>query len=159
MEREIINTDVVTLDALKKHLRLLEDEFDTMLSVYLSAAITAAENYTNIIIYKSKLTITLPWSYEIKLPVSSVTSVDEIECDGEIVSTDCYSYRDNTINFTEQLSGDVTISMYAGGDIPDDIRVAILLHASKLFTTPVDSVETLPTVSKNLLNPYKNWNI
>jgi hypothetical protein len=52
--------------------------------------------------------------------------------------------------------GTMKVSYVAGmAQVPFDIKVAILLTASKLFNNPVDTVEALPSVSQNLLRPHR----
>jgi hypothetical protein len=53
------------------------------------------------------------------------------------------------------------VIIYRAGrtEVEYDIRAAILLHAAALFNNPVDSVETLPKASFNLLRPYRNWEL
>ena len=58
------------------------------------------------------------------------------------------------------IGHEVEITYTAGmKEVPYDIQAAILLHASALFNNPVDSVETLPKASTNLLRPYRLWEL
>lgn len=160
MERVIVKQDVVTLAELKGHLRIIGEEFDLMLTTYLKAALLAAENYTNVIFQPSDFTVTLPFSTVVELRIRPITEVIEIRCGGEVVSAADYQLKDEAVHFAVPLSGEVTIKFRAGLDVlAEDVKVAVLMHASKIFTNPVDSVETLPTVSRNLLSPYKVWSI
>jgi len=50
----------------------------------------------------------------------------------------------------------MTVTYEAGYEcIPDDMKAAILMHATTLFNNPADSVETLAKASQNLLRPYR----
>ncbi len=42
-------------------------------------------------------------------------------------------------------------------EAPFPIKAAILLEASRLFQNPTDGVDTLQTISKNLLKSYRRW--
>ena len=92
---------VVTLDELKKHLRIYNAEMDDSLTMMLHAAINAIENFT-------------------------------------------------LINFKADFEKNEN-------EVPYALKAAILLTAGRLFENPTDSVDTLPTVSKNLANPFRRW--
>jgi hypothetical protein len=55
--------------------------------------------------------------------------------------------------------GESLLVIYEAGmpSVPFDMMAAIMLAASKLFNNSVVSVESLPSVAKNLLRPYRSY--
>lgn len=148
-----------SLEDLKRHLRITSDDLDDTLKLYLQAAIASAEHHIGSIIARSEF-IYDSWftrSFDMKGPGCELKSV---EIDGNLLDK-----ADYTVNrCTVVVSQDITmcermIVTYEAGmrQVPFDIKAAILLMAAKLFNNPADSVETLPSVAKNLLRPYRSW--
>jgi len=161
---EKMQWDVASLDHMmfvfRRHLRLTTRDNDSQLQIYLRAAITAAEHEIGCTILTSNITLTSDFSSKLILrrPLSSVASV---EVDGTALAEDDYEVDGSTLTFGDSVSGDtVTVAYVAGMDpIPSDIVAAILLHGGALFANPLDTVETLPKASRNLLRPYRSWGL
>lgn len=148
-------TGPVTLEQLKNHLHMFTDAFDSDLELKLKAAVAKAENFINSRIWPGVLTESVPFdnTVTIKEPTAQVTSV----------TVDGNSVNFTAINGVIQVDGTGKLLQYTAmvgypaEDCPADIQMAILMIAAKMFNNPVDSVENLPSVSQNLLHPYRNY--
>ena len=127
--------------------------------MYLQAAIESAEHHIGSIIARSEFVYD-GWfvrSFDMKGPGCELESVD---VDGESLDEAEYTVNRNTLLISQDVTmcEKMTVTYVAGmTQVPFDIKAAVLLIAAKLFNNPVDSVETLPSVAKNLLRPYRSW--
>ena len=127
--------------------------------MYLLAAIESAEHHICSIIARSEFVYD-GWfvrSFDMKGPGCELKSVD---VDGESLDEAEYTVNRNTLLISQDVTmcEKMTVTYVAGmTQVPFDIKAAVLLIAAKLFNNPVDSVETLPSVAKNLLRPYRSW--
>lgn len=127
--------------------------------MYLQAAIESAEHHIGSIIARSEFVYD-GWfvrSFDMKGPGCELKSVD---VDYESLDEDKYTVNRNTLLISQDVTmcEKMTVRYVAGmTQVPFDIKAAVLLIAAKLFNNPVDSVETLPSVAKNLLRPYRSW--
>lgn len=127
--------------------------------MYLQAAIESAEHHIGSIIARSEFVYD-DWfvrSFDMKGPGCELKSVD---VDGESLDEAEYTVNRNTLLISQDVTmcEKMTVTYVAGmTQVPFDIKAAVLLIAAKLFNNPVDSVETLPSVAKNLLRPYRSW--
>ena len=127
--------------------------------MYLQAAIESAEHHIGSIIARSEFVYD-GWfvrSFDMKGPGCELKSVD---VDGESLDKAEYTVNRNTLLISQDVTmcEKMTVTYVAGmTQVPFDIKAAVLLIAAKLFNNPVDSVETLPSVAKNLLRPYRSW--
>ena len=127
--------------------------------MYLQAAIESAEHHIGSIIARSEFVYD-GWfvrSFDMKGPGCELKSVD---VDGESLDEDEYTVDRNTLLISQDVTmcEKMTVTYVAGmTQVPFDIKAAVLLIAAQLFNNPVDSVETLPSVAKNLLRPYRSW--
>lgn len=148
-----------SLEDLKRHLRITSDDLDGTLKMYLLAAIESAEHHIGCIIARSEFVYD-GWflrSFDMKGPGCELKSV---EIDGESLDEADYKVSRNTLLISQDVTmcEKMTVTYEAGiTQVPFDIKAAVLLIAAKLFNNPVDSVETLPSVAKNLLRPYRSW--
>lgn len=162
LKRELVGESSPSLKELKNHLRLTVCVFDADLREKLYAAIYAAEHFIGQPIALSEFTmedafspiVVLPHQPLIDEPFGLVVKVDGVECSD-------FEIEDNRITFGANITGHrVTVVFFAGREYTEhDIKAAILLHAAALFNNPVDSVETLPKASTNLLRPYRTWGV
>lgn len=148
-----------SLDDFKRHVRITSDDLDAELQVKLLAAINAAENMIGQVIALSRFTLTVPFTKCIPLPSRPLfevetVSVDSLECED-------YTVKGNLVILPDDMEGLTVEVTYIAGmtEVPYDIQAAILMHAASLFNNPVDSVETLPKASTNLLRPYRLWEL
>lgn len=153
------NIDSLLRD-LKSHLRLLDNDFDNQLAMYIRSAITAAENSTGIFIMKEDLSLSYPFSHKIDIREYPL-AISIVNVDGVPLQPEQYRYDGMYLFIDAGVSGkEVTVQATVGYDsIPEDIRMAVLLIAAKFFQSPVDSVENLPKASENLLRPYRRYNV
>lgn len=144
----------------KSHLRITSNDLDGELQVKLMAAVNAAENMIGQVIALSRFTVKgMLKEYCLVLPSRPLVEVEAVSLDG--VPIEDYTLSGRVICFPDEAIGSEVEVTYIAGmqEVPYDIRAAILLHASALFNNPVDSVETLPKASTNLLRPYRLWEI
>lgn len=145
----------VTLEDVKKHLRITGDEFDESLHGLLEAATDAAENFTGLKLRAENYSVICDYSREIATGLLPIRSV-EVKVDGETV-------EGAVVNGSKVLLPVVpgsTVEMTVRTGyllLPHAIRAAILLMTGKLFDNPSDSVENLPKASTNLLKHYRRW--
>ena len=148
-----------SLEDLKRHLRITSDDLDDTLKMYLQAAIESAEHHIGIVIARSEFVYD-GWfvrSFDMKGPGCELKSV---EVDGDPLEATAYTVSRCTVLVSQDVNQceKMTVTYEAGmTQVPFDIKAAVLLIAAKLFNNPVDSVETLPSVAKNLLRPYRSW--
>ena len=150
-----------SLAEFKAHIRLVGSDMDPDLTLKLRAAIMAAEGFVGQILAPSVFTrqCALALSTPLMVPVVSVTSVT---VDGEPLDPSLYRVNsDGVLVIDKSVEGEQMVVVYSAGegDLPDDIKAAILLHAAALFNNPVDSVETMPKASTNLLRRYRRWEL
>ena len=148
-----------SLEDLKRHLRITSDDLDDTLKMYLQAAIESAEHHISSIIARSEFVYD-GWfarSFDMKGPGCELKSVS---VDGNDLDKSEYTVSHNVVLISQDVTAGESMTVnYVSGmtQVPFDIKAAVLLIAAKLFDNPVDSVETLPSVAKNLLRPYRRW--
>lgn len=161
IERSYIDAMIQpSLEDLKRHLRITSGDLDETLQPYLLAAIGSAEHHIGKIIARSEFTYS-GWfirSLELKGPDIMVKSV---EVDGDALSEEEYTLSGRNLMISMDVNGRELKVVYESGMtfVDFDIKAAILLSAAKLFNNPMDTVETLPGVAKNLLRPYRSWGL
>lgn len=155
MNKRIVNyTSLVSLAELKTNLRIVDDtSFDTELQLKLNAAISSASKFIGVDLttienfscsYADSINWILPSVYYISQVVIGQTTLLATEwaySDGKLLIYKEGEFEGETVSVTVAYN--------------DDIKVAILMHASALFENPVDSVEQLPKASQNMLRQYR----
>lgn len=143
----------VTLQMLKNHLHLFTNDFDESLEIDLMAAVAKGENYIGSAIWHGVQTFSVPFVSSLQIPDPTAV-VSEVKIDGNAVN---FTFTDGVLKVDGRgkvLTYTLTTG-YTQEDCPADIKMAILLMAAKMFTTPVDSVVNLPNESQALLHPYR----
>lgn len=145
------------LSKLKENLRLSVSEFDESLRDYIDSAIEVAERETGCIFLPSEFVITAKSSIDETgyYPADEVTSlkIDGVEVDSEIA----YISGGRVCVQTDE-GKKLEVTFDAGYTIlPAPVQQAIILIAGASFRQPVDSVESLPKASSNLLRHYRRW--
>lgn len=175
----------VTLDEAKAHCRAEDDSVDAMIGIYMKAARSRVETFLRRSLIERTLTYRLSClSGPIRLrqgPVSEVVSVIYTARDGQDQTLPADQYklvRDREPPAIVPRYGvvwpltldepDVVAVDYVAGygaaveDIPEDIRVAILMVTGHFFenredvVTGVSAIE-IPIASRDLLMPYAAW--
>ena len=158
VERSYLGEYQPSLEDLKRHLRITSEDLDETLEMYLRAAIESAEHHIGRTIALSEYTYSggFTRSFEMKPPFRRVVRV---EVDGVQLTEDENRIDRRTMLLSPEVMGESLLVTYEAGmaSVPFDMKAAILLSASKLFNNPVDSVESLPSVAKNLLRPYRSY--
>ncbi len=146
----------VTLEQAKRHLRITSNDFDADITGKLEAAITAAENYTGLMLREYEFSVTGDFTWQIKTGIMPIKEAS-VKVDGNEISD--IDWEDSTVILPGTCRGcKIEIKIKTGFDVfPDDITAAILLVTGRLFENTSDSVENLPKASSNLLNAYKRW--
>ena len=131
-----------SLGEFRNHIRLTTTEMDADLMSKLKAASASAEHVIGEIIALSDFTLADTFSHSVTFPERPFVGVRSVKVDGQEVPQASWTVNGSTLTFADDVEG-----------------AAILLHAAALFNNPVDSVETLPKASFNLLRPYRNWEL
>lgn len=151
----------VSLEEAKGHLRVMNTEFDSNISLLTKAAILSAESFTGLDFISRQYLLECEFSPVVvldKVPVKGVTKVVLVG-DSEEEITNQVTIEDNKLTIPDSLIGSSLKITFDTGyqETPEDVKAAILLTTGRLFSNPTDAVEKLPTTSKSLLRPYRRW--
>lgn len=161
-ERKIIYPAVSpNLDGFKAHMRLTSADFDETLRLNLGAAISSAEHFIGRMISLSDITQISHFAKEVELEAGDCVELTSVQVDGAEITSGRYTLTGTAVTFADGVTGDVVQIKYKAGMLnpAPDIIAAVYLHAGYMFNNPVDTVETLPKASTNLLRPYRRWGL
>lgn len=128
----------LTLATVKAHLRLDSDvgeEEDSLLLVYLRAAVSEAERATRRKIARQRYLLRgVASAGSIALPLYPVDSVERVEGPDGALTPDDYDLRSDLLPMRVEIAspppGPLEIELYAGhseGDVPGDVAALVLL--------------------------------
>ena len=170
---------LISLDDLKNQLNypLTDTSKDAQFTVLIKAAVSWAQGYCGRIFLDSELISYLYYISGDKIeltrgPITEITSIKYYDAANELqtLSSDLYSL-DNTdttsyIQFSDEFE---ELEMYERWDavqityrsgwvnaaaVPEDIKIAVTMHAARLYTHPDDGVNERATISERMLNNY-----
>ena len=149
----------VKLEQLKEHLRIMSDDFDSILILHLKASIASAEEFTGQVLWPGNFRLTGDFDKVLKTGIMPITDIVSVRLDGEELDVTEIGISGSSLYFPEGMKGNSVIIEFIAGfkEVPFDVAAAILLIAAKFFENPSDSVEQLPKASTNLLRPHKRW--
>ncbi len=175
----IISTaTVVSLELAKLNSKIIWDDEDTLLQLFLDASIQDAENYIDGPILKKTITIGLSeWvtNFEFPIfPISSVTSISYVDQDGETQTVDNADYlfykqeKTSKIKFTADSFPElnaiadfpITLNVvggYENEDVPSSIKNAVLLRFSHRHMFREDVPTSLNRTFYSALRPYRRY--
>lgn len=147
-----------SLEDLKRHLRITSGDLDETLKPYLMAAINAAEHHIGKIIARSEFIYEGQFIRTLNLRGPGI-EVKSVTVDGSSLESGAYGLDMRTLFVSQAVSGNHMQVKYESGmtQVDFDIKAAILLTAAKLFNNPADTIETMPSVAKNLLRPHRSF--
>lgn len=174
------NDIILSVGDMKKHLRVTGNDEDSLIEVYIKAAIRYVENYTRLLLVEGTAQqifirpTTMDNTQFFSLAIGNAIEVTSITCNTEddltvqkaitsdwtlIANTNKPRiYAPKGLEFTDNVTPyQITISYRAGFDecdIPSDIKVAIMLVCADMYENRMDSVKQLPTAAEILLSPY-----
>lgn len=158
-ETRVILNDMMqpSLGEFKAHIAITSCDMDARLRLILESAITTAERHIGKIIPQSRFTCVCEFAKAIRLPHVPVLEVEAVYVDN-VLSSD-FVVSKGQILFGESVCGDTCKIVYKAGmlQVPADLKMAIFLIAARQFNNPMDTVETLPTASSNILRGYRTW--
>lgn len=166
----------LSLEDIKSHLRVEDNEDDEYILNLIGAAFGAAEHYTQIKIVESVYQYKLPrFSESIRLPVCPVQSVDlisYIDPDGLSQALGSFYFRNTPFTpsvlpaygeaFPDVQEGyeSITIDFTAGySEVPKPIIQAVKMIVATLYEQREDyaaiELKSVPMSSQTLLDPYR----
>lgn len=171
---------IVTLATAKLQLRL-ESSYtaeDDLITLYINAAVTAAESYINGAIQAKTLVIKLdemPTGFTFSLfPVRSITSISyydvdnssqnlvsgtdyHVETDGEKYNKIVFDEVYNTYDRPDAVTITAAIGYVDSDAVPVPIKQAILLMVSDMYERREDRADVNYKASSALLHPYRKY--
>lgn len=163
----------VTVATAKQHLRVTHSSEDTLIELYLRAAIRVVEESAHITLLPATVTqifdtIPAPGQYlDLSLPLTSLTSLsyNTVEAPADF-TTFTGGVVDAAYNRPRVYAPDgwpscwqfkaIYSSGYATADaIPKPLIVAVLLTLSDMYENRTDSIKQLPTAVDYLIHPFK----
>ena len=89
VERISISEELpVKLEQLKEHLRIMSDDFDSVLVLHLKAAIASAEKFTGQVLWPGNFQLKADFAREIKTGIMPISDVVSVWVDGEEIRTE-----------------------------------------------------------------------
>jgi uncharacterized phiE125 gp8 family phage protein len=170
--------DLITLPQAKAQLRIEEDQaFDNdLIELYIGAALDSASQYLGYPVAKSDVKVYADeGARKIILPVhpvTAVTAIDYVDVDGEDKVYDLGNHKlitydkESRLLFLQEFEvardteAVITATVVSGWDantLPDNIRRAMLLEISDMYTYREDRKAITNKASQSLLRPFRKY--
>lgn len=156
MDTKYVKKPLVELIDLKRNLRLDADveDFDGDLTMKLQAAIASSGSFIGRDLNQVPA-YSYPYAERMEINIDPALKVESVAIGDADLEPDKWSYVDGAIIIYEDHQSDETVKVETA--YREDIRNAVLMHASAMWMTPTDSVEQLPKQSTNLLRQYRRY--
>lgn len=154
MDQKRVKSEVVTLQEYKDNLRLIDTAFDAELRLKLDYSIEAVGNYIGRDLRCTDF-FSGPYAEDLDLPLDTALYVSQVSVNGVPAQDGSWVWDDGklVLNGTFEATDEVTVETR----YRSDIKMAILLIASKLFDDPLDRAEAITNRSHNLLKSYRKY--
>lgn len=157
----------VDLAELKLHTRIDSSDEDTLIQAYLDAAINHLDGYQGIL---GRCMVTQTWRLpfdwprcgKILLPFPDVSSVTALDEDGveildiSVTEQSCGAVADVGAAYAAQL--DFTAGFGAAAEVPQALKVAIMMHAASMYehrSAVAETGDEVPFGYLALVTPYR----
>ena len=156
MDTKYVKKPLVELIDLKRNLRLDADveDFDGDLTMKLQAAIASSGSFIGRDLNQVPA-YSYPYAERMEINIDPALKVESVSIDDSELEPDKWSYVDGAIIIYGDHQSVETVKVETA--YREDIRNAVLMHASAMWMTPTDSVEQLPKQSTNLLRQYRRY--
>jgi hypothetical protein len=157
----IEDSDIVTLQEVKKYLKIDYDDEDEILKNCILSSIETAENFMNIAlrIKHIEFNSNLGLSARISMPVLPIIEIDKVSIEEEELRGSYEISSDGQyLEFTKNISGKITVVYKAGVqshlDVPRAIKQGILCHISEMYDKQVISGSFMHEIY-NFYKPFR----
>lgn len=162
----------VDLAIMKAHLRVLHSDEDGIIQAYTNAAKTWVEQYCSIVldpctviesIKPSKADEIFRLSVGLTATISGAEYIDQSGIDTPINSDDLIVSQTEPIRIMHKNGWDTSVSHvsvyyntgYTTANMPDPIKIAIMLIVGDMYDNRQDSVKSLPSAAEHLLYSFR----
>jgi len=158
-----VGSEIVTLAEAKNYIRIETDQDDLLVTNMIIQARTIIENYiSSDIMPKSRSFFTDYVEESIDLSFAPVRVISSISSKGVALTSDQYEIKGldkERIKFKEKHLEDVQVNYETIGLNDEFLRQAVLQMVSTLYDNRSDiafeSINTIPTETKNLISSYR----
>ena len=127
----------VKLEQLKEHLRIMSDDFDSILILHLKAAIASAEEFTGQVLWPGNFRLTGDFDKVLKTGIMPITDIVSVRLDGEELDVTEIGISGSSLYFPEGMKGNSVIIEFIAGfkEVPFDVACVFVEHRQKIQRT------------------------